>query len=284
MHQSRKEKFGIHPAVTRLTLRDLIEKTDLWVCRYLPYSYKIFYKLVQQNSLTRSRSRLNHSPSMRYEVEFKSSRYLSSPDGSRDEEEPVLEHWCCPGWSGLSQVEKQFVNFAFLFLSCAKCSSAAVSTPPETLSMLAAWGPLQKSQKCKYDVLLPSAWPWPHKVSCQRAAWHQRAFTKLLGSFQREMMPKQYKLRLSILLPINKHFSLTKLNFPEVWGQVLHSQLYPKYQFRQLSANHLHLALQKELRQSLQEMELKSAKQEALLVCWFPMCLWFWKHSEASCC
>lgn len=163
MHQSRKEKSGIHLTVTRLTLRDLIEKTDLWVCRYLPYSYKIFYKLLQQNSLSRSRSRLNHSPSMRYEVEFKSSRYLSSPDGSRGKEEPVLEHWCCPGWPGLSQVEKQFVTFAFLFLSCGKCSSAAVSTPPETLSKLAAWGPLQKSQKCKYDVLLPSAWPWHTK-------------------------------------------------------------------------------------------------------------------------
>lgn len=40
------------------------------------------------------------------------------------------------------------------------------------------------------------------------------AFTELLWSFQREMMPKKYKLRLYIFLPSNKHSSLTKL--PEV--------------------------------------------------------------------
>lgn len=40
------------------------------------------------------------------------------------------------------------------------------------------------------------------------------AFTELLWSFQREMMPKKYKLRLYIFLPSSKHSSLTKL--PEV--------------------------------------------------------------------
>lgn len=45
--------------------------------------------------------------------------------------------WCT--WTGPSQVGKEIVTFALLFSSCAKCSWAAVSNHPETVSNLAAW-------------------------------------------------------------------------------------------------------------------------------------------------
>lgn len=150
MHQSRKEKYGIHLTVTRLTLRDLIEKqTNVWHCRYLPHSYKIFYKILQQNDLSGSRSRLNPSPSMRFEVEFKSSGTFQV------QMNPKTRRGClswstgaagrCWTWTGPRQVGKEIVTFALLSLSCAKCSSAAVSNHPETVSNSAAWGPpLQK--------------------------------------------------------------------------------------------------------------------------------------------
>lgn len=150
----------------------------MWHCRHLPYSYKIFYKILQQNSLSRSRSRLNHSPSMRYEVEFKSSQYLSSPDESKDKEGlPVPEHWGCwqavhlswpqPGGEGDCHLCTSVLELCRKFISCCQEPSwnsvyfSSMGTTPEVLE-IQVWCPS------------PFYMALEHKVSCQRATWHQK--------------------------------------------------------------------------------------------------------------
>lgn len=86
---------------------------------------------------------------MRHEVEIKSSQYLSGPDGSNDKEGlPVLEQWDCwqvvhldwpqPGGEGDCHLCPSLLELCQMSISC-------VSNHPETVSNLAAQGPLGKT-------------------------------------------------------------------------------------------------------------------------------------------
>lgn len=178
----------------------------------------------------------------------------------------------CPGalelltparWEGDCHLCHLFCSWAVQ--SVHQLLSASLLKPPRKSSHFSSMGPLHKAWKYKYDVLLPSA----HKGSCQRAAWHQIPLklsqNNYYGVFRKRWRPSSTSWGSTHSFPaINTPHSpnCPGLNFPEAWGQVLHSQLYPN-QFTQISANHLHLTLQKEPGLSLQETEIKSAKQEA---------------------